>query len=100
MGESKNPNEGGGNCEQSSSSTLEAGSQLLRMKEDSDILLRTGATVNVARFRWLANRSSLLDKFGHPRVETYPAKARFEFGGGRMGAARVAGGITVGFARS
>ena len=35
---------------------------------------------------------------GLPRVSTYPAQARFEFGDGRMGDVRFAANITVGIA--
>ena len=52
------------------------------MGEASAMVLDTGAAGNLARFRWLGNRNSPFKKRGLPRVSTYPAGARFKFGGG------------------
>ena len=90
--------ESSGNCEQSPSTTLEAGSRLVCTHEDSFVILNTGATANLVRFRWLAHRSSLLGNMCLPRVTTYPAWARFKFGDGRMGDVRFAADITAGTA--
>ena len=51
----RNPNEGGGNCEHSLSTTPKAGGQLVRVKEGSVDILETVATANLARFRLPAN---------------------------------------------
>ena len=59
------------------------------------VILGTGATVNLVCSGWLATRNSPLAKRGFPRVETYPANARFKCGGGRMGDVRFAAEITV-----
>ena len=47
---SRNPKEIRGYCEQSCSTTLEAGSQLIRMKEGSVATLETGAAPNLVCF--------------------------------------------------
>ena len=95
---SRNPKEIRGYCEQSCSTTLEAGSQLIRMKEGSVATLETGAAANLVCFRRLTHHNSPMGKVGLPRVETYPAKARLKFGGGRIGDARFAADITAAIA--
>ena len=62
------------------------------------VILDTGAADNLVRFSRLADRISLLVKHGCPRVEIYPANARFEFGGGRMGDACLPAKMTAGLA--
>ena len=95
---SRNSEESSGSCEQSFLPTLEDGSQLICMKEDSVVILDTGATANLVCFRRSTQNNSLLSKLGLPRVATSPAQARFKFGGGRMGGARFAADIAVAIA--
>ena len=89
-------NEAGRNCDQSVPATLGAGNQLICTKEDSMVILGTGATANPVSLRWLQNRSSAPAKRGFPRVETHPATARLKFGDRRMGEVGHAAGITAG----
>ena len=61
----RNPKEIGGICEQSSSTTLEAGGQLICMRGDSAAISNTRATANHARFRRLAPcENPLLSRYG------------------------------------
>ena len=80
----KNTEEGKRQREQSFSTTSEAGSRVICMREDSFVSLGAGAIANSVRFRWLNRQKSMMGKMGLPRVSTYPAQARFKFGGGRM----------------
>ena len=98
MDGSRSPEKGSGNCEQSFSTTLEAGSQLVCAKGNSVVILDTGATANLASFRWLARRNSIPGEMGPRRVATYPAQARFTFAGSRMGDVRFAADIAAGIA--
>ena len=50
----------------------------------SRALLATGATANLACFKRLDRRSSVLKEFGVLPAQQYPARARFEFGEGRL----------------
>ena len=84
----RNPKGSSGNCEQSISTTSEAGSQLLRMREGRVVISDTGATADLVCLRWLIHHNSRPEKMGRPPGATYPAKARFKFGGGRMGDVR------------
>ena len=68
------------------------------MGEDSAVALETGATANLAYFRWLGNRNSLLEKRGFRRVSTFWACARYKFCDGRLGEVRFAAGNPVGLA--
>ena len=68
------------------------------MRDDSVVVLDTGATANLVCFRWLSHHNSLLEQQGLPRVLTYPAQARFKFGDGRTGNVCFAADITVGIA--
>ena len=70
------------------------------MEEDGEVILETGATANLARFRWLESHNSLLGKRGLPWVSTYPARARLTFRDGRSGEVRYAADITAGIAVS
>ena len=74
-----------GSIEQAFSTSLDSGFQLVCMRDDSAVVLDTGATANLACFRWLSRRNSLPEQKGFPRVLTYPAQARFKFGDGRSG---------------
>ena len=87
-----------GCTEQSFSTSLDPGCQLVCMRDDSVVVLDTGATANLACFRWLSRRNSLLEQKGFPRVLTYPAQARFKFGDGRAGNVCFAADITAGIA--
>ena len=68
------------------------------MRNDSVVVLDTGATANLVCFRWLGHHNTLLEQQGLPRVPTYPAQARFKFGDGRTGDVCFAADITVGIA--
>ena len=84
--------------EQSFSTSLDSGCQLVCMRNDSVVVLDTGATANLVCFRWLSHHNALLEQRGLPRVSTYPAQARFKFGDGRTGDVCFAADITVGIA--
>ena len=84
--------------EQSFSTSLDSGCQLICMRNDSVVVLDTGATANLVCFRWLAHHNTLLEQQGISRVPTYPAQARFKFGDGRTGDVCFAADITVGIA--
>ena len=88
----------GGQIEQSFSTSLESGFQLVCIQDDSVVVVDTGATANLVCFRWLRHHNSLLALNGLPRVSTYPAQARFKFGDGRTGNVCFAADITVGIA--
>ena len=68
------------------------------MREDGLAILDAGATANLVCFRWLENHNLLPAQRGFPQFSTFPAKARFEFRGSRMGEVRCAAEITVGVA--
>ena len=74
-----------GSCEQSFSTASNLGNQILRMGEDRVGAVDTGATANCVRFRWLGNRDMLSETHGSDRVSTYPGRARFKLGDGRLG---------------
>ena len=57
-----------GNCEQSFSTDL--GGQVLCAREDSFVVLDTGAAANLACFLWLENHNSFLEICGFPKVST------------------------------
>ena len=83
-GRDKNPQGGNGKFELSFSTTLEAGGQLIYVKEDSVVLLDTGATATLVCVRWLNRHSPMLEKMGLPCVSAYPARTRFTFWGERL----------------
>ena len=87
-----------GHTEQPFSTPLDSGCQLVCMRDDSVVVLDTGAAANLVCFRWLSHQSSLLERKGFPRVLTYPAQARFKFGDGRAGNVCFASDIAVGIA--
>ena len=64
-------------CERPFSTTLGVGGQFACVSGDSIAVLDTGATANLACFKWLANRKSRLRKMGIPEVTAFPAMARF-----------------------
>ena len=64
----------------------------------SVVILDTGATANLVRFKWLPHHNELLSRRGLPRVDSYPAHAIFKFGDGRVGEVCHAADITVGVA--
>ena len=98
MEETTNPKDGIGHCEPSLSTTLEAGGELICTREAGVVVLDTGATANLACFRWLNHYNPMLGRAGLPCVSTHPAQARFKFGGDRPGAARFAEDIPAGAA--
>ena len=53
---------------------------------------------NLARFKWLFLRDSVLAKFGVLPTSPYPVRVRFTFGNGRMSDARFASDIPAGVA--
>ena len=68
------------------------------MRNDSVVALDTGATANLACFKWLGHHNSNLQTTGFPKVTTYPTIARFEFGYGRVGEVKYAADFEVGVA--
>ena len=62
-----------GHCEQSFSTTLDVGCQLICMRNDSVVALDAGATANLVCFRWLHHHNALLEQRGVSRIPTYPA---------------------------
>ena len=60
------------------------------MGADSVVGLRTRAAASLVCFKWLKRQSSIVERRGVPRAETFPARARSEFGGGRLGEVRCA----------
>ena len=66
-------------------------------KNESAVILDTGATANLACFQRLRHHNDLLAQRGSPKVVSYPAHAPFKFGGGRAGevchAADIAAGV-------
>ena len=61
------------------------------------VVLETGAAANLACPRRFGSRNSISEN-GVSRVSIYPAYARFEVGGGRLGGVRFAAGTPVGIA--
>ena len=80
----QNPRGGGGQCEESFSTTSEAGSQLICKMDYGVVISNARATANLVCFRRLKTHSSMLGKIGLPRVPTYPIPTRFKFGDSRM----------------
>ena len=66
-------------CERPFSTTLGVGGQFACVRGDSIAVLDTGATANLACFKWLANRKSRLRNLGIPEVTAFPAMARSFF---------------------
>ena len=64
------------------------------MGEDS----QTGAAAKLVCSKCLENHNSLSGRRELPRVSTYPASARFKFGGGSLRKERSAADITIGAA--
>ena len=84
--------------EESSSATLEPTGGFSVAAADSVEAPDTGATADLACFKWLYPRYSDLRKFGVPRSQPYSARAGFECGNGAMSVARYAANIPVGIA--
>ena len=82
-------------CEQSLSATLDMGGLFLVSKDESVVVLDTGATANLVCFQ---HHNRLLGRSGLQRVSTYPSKARSRFGGGRLGEESHAADIPAGIA--
>ena len=64
------------------------------------VVSETGATANLARFRWLEHRNRFLEGEGYQKVSTYRSSARFRFGDVRLGGVRHAVDIPVRIAGS
>ena len=64
-------------------------------KDESVVILDTGATANLVRLQWLRRHNGLLASRGFPEVSTFPAHATFKFGDGRTGEVSHAADITV-----
>ena len=77
---------------------MELGGQFVCVRDDSVVVLATGATANLVRFKWLGNHNSYLRKMGFPKGAPYPAMARLKFGDGRVGDVQHAAHIKVGVA--
>ena len=76
-----NTKDGNGQHEQSFSTTLEAGSQLICTRANSLVIPDAGATASRVCLRRLNHHNSMLGRVGLPRVSTYPAQVRYKFGG-------------------
>ena len=87
-------------CEQSFSTTLDVGCLFFVSDEDAAAVLGTGATANLALFRWHERHNRLLERKGRRKVSTYPSSTRFRFGGGRLGEVRHAADIPEGIAEN
>lgn len=92
--------EAGIGYEQSFAATLDVADCFLVSESIRAAVSDTGATANLARARWLEHRGRILQRKEYRRVTTYPASARFGFGGGRPGAGRRAADTPVRIAGS
>ena len=92
------PNGGDGQRGEGFSTASGAGGKVIYMKEDGVAIFEEGAAANLVCFQWLNHHNSTLGKVGLPRVTTYPAPARFDFGIGRIGDGHFAADITAGIA--
>ena len=84
--------------EHSLTTSLKADCPIFYAKDESVVILDTGATANLARSQWLRRHNELLARRGFPPVSTYQAHATFKFGGGRTGEVCHAADITAGVA--
>ena len=80
------------------STTIHLGGVFVASKASSAVVLDAGATANLVRRAWLANRNQFLRRLGMEQAHLYPSAARFQFGDGRIGEVRHAANITVGVA--
>ena len=87
-------------CAQPFAATMDGGDIFSVSREDCVVLFDMGATANLARFSRQAHHNRILGKYAIPRVATYPARARFLFGAGRLGEVRHATDVPVGVARN
>ena len=85
-------------AEHSFTTSLKVGCPIFYAKDESVVILDTGATANLACFQWLRRHNELLARRGFPTVSTYQAHATFKFGDGRTGEVCHAADITVGVA--
>ena len=85
-------------CEQSLATTADAGELFLVSPGDIVVVSDTGATANLVCSSCLPRHKRIPDRRGIPRVTTYPSKARFRFGDGRLGEIRRAADTSVGAA--
>ena len=86
----RSPKDGSGNCEPSSPTTSEPGSQLFFAKDDSAVILGYRSSSQSCMFSVFEPSLSSAGEMGLPRVTANPAQARFEFGDGRLGSAGMA----------
>ena len=84
-------------CEQSFSVTMDVGNLFSAPVEDSVVVLDTGATANLVRFRWLEQCNRLR---GSQRVFAYLSNAGLRFGCVRVGDVRPATDIPAGIAEN
>ena len=77
---------------------MDAGGLFLVSEKGSVVVLDTGATANLVCFRCLDHHNRLAERHGFRRVSTYPQKARFRLGDGRVGNVRHAVDIPAGIA--
>ena len=85
-------------AEQAFIPSLKVDCPIFYAKEESAVILDTGATANLVCFRWLRRQNELLVNRGIPEVTTFPALATFKVGDGRTGEVCHAADITVGVA--
>ena len=86
--------------ERSFSTNLETGGRFANVRDDSVVVLDTGATANSVCFKWLGNHNSYLRKLGSQKVAPPPTTARLKCGDGRVGEVRRAADTQVGVAGS
>ena len=72
------------NCNHSSSTTLGLRDLFLCMDGETAAVLQTGATANLACLWRLEHHNEISERTGIPQVTTYPGRARFKFGDGRL----------------
>ena len=84
--------------EQSFITSLRVSDHVAYAKNDSVVVLDTGATANLICFRWLDHHNTILQQWGLEKVTPYRAHATFRFGDGRTGDVGFAADVTVGLA--
>ena len=92
--------QGGPMGKQSFPTTLDLDCMFVFAEADSVAAFGAGANAHFACSRLLERRNRILERTGLLRVSTYPACARFRFGGGRLGAVRHTADIAVGKANN
>ena len=61
-------------------------------------VLDSGAAANLVSIKWSEHRNKISERWGIQRAETFPRRAQFKSGDGRLGEVRCAADIPVGTA--